>query len=78
LTDSIGTPYYIAPEVWKKSYGKECDLWSCGVILYMMLSGTPPFNGPSDKEIKERILKGKYLLTGESWNNVSEEAKDLV
>lgn len=44
----------------------------------MMLSGTPPFNGPSDKEIKERILKGKYLLTGESWNNVSEEAKDLV
>lgn len=56
LNESIGTPYYIAPEVWKKSYGKECDLWSAGVILYIMLCGTPPFNAPTDREIKEKIL----------------------
>lgn len=67
LTDSIGTPYYIAPEVWKKNYSKECDLWSAGVIMYIMLTGTPPFNAPTDWEIKEKVLKGKYVLTQSVW-----------
>jgi len=78
LTESIGTPYYISPEIWNKNYGKECDLWSSGVILYIMLSGTPPFNAPTDKEIKQKILKGDYSLTDAVWNGISSEAKDLI
>lgn len=78
LKDPIGTPYYIAPEVWEGSYNRECDLWSCGVILYIMLCGTPPFNGPSDKHIKELVKKGVYNLEGGAWDQVNSQAKDLV
>jgi len=74
----MGTPYYIAPEVWKKKYSIESDIWSCGVIMYIMLCGTPPFNGSNDKEMKERVLEGKYKITDGVWAKVSEEAKDLL
>lgn len=53
-------PYYIAPEVLQKCYDEKCDLWSCGVILYILLSGKPPFNGRTDVEIFKRIKIGKY------------------
>jgi calcium-dependent protein kinase len=78
VTESIGTPYYIAPEVWKKHYNRECDVWSAGVIMYILLSGTPPFNAPTDKEMKEKILEGAYNLTGPTWDATSEAAKDLI
>ena len=48
LNEKLGTPYYIAPEVLAKAYGAKCDIWSCGVITYIVLSGIPPFNGSSD------------------------------
>ena len=48
LDEKLGTPYYIAPEVLAKNYGPKCDIWSCGVITYITLSGIPPFNGASD------------------------------
>lgn len=78
IEDSIGTPYYIAPEVWKKKYDEKCDEWSCGVIMYILLSGTPPFNAATDNEMKKKILDGSFSMTGKVWDAISDEAKDLV
>ena len=66
LTQKFGTSYYIAPEVLKKSYNEKCDLWSCGVILYILLCGYPPFNGTSDKLIIDAVKAGHYTLDGRS------------
>lgn len=51
LTARLGTPYYIAPEVLCKNYGEKCDIWSAGVILFMMISGYPPFRGDNEYEV---------------------------
>ena len=53
----IGTPYYIAPEIIKKSYDERCDIWSLGVLLYMMVTGTPAFEGGSTQEILDNVSK---------------------
>lgn len=78
FTIRFGTSYYIAPEVLKFSYDEKCDIWSVGVILYLMLVGYPPFNGKDEKKIQEAIKKGRYQLTEDEWANISPEAKDLV
>jgi len=78
LTLKVGTPYYIAPEVLRRSYTEKCDLWSCGVILYILLCGYPPFSGDSTEEIIEAVMSGKYTMDGPEWKKVSSSAKDLV
>ena len=78
MTEKFGTPYYIAPEVLNKSYNERCDIWSAGVILYILLSGYPPFPGKTDRDIIKNVMKGEYSLDGEEWKYVSDEAKDLV
>lgn len=78
MSQKFGTPYYIAPEVLKKKYTAKCDIWSIGVILYILLCGYPPFNGANDKQIIEAVLKGKYTLDEPEWDDISEDAKDLV
>lgn len=74
----VGTPYYVAPEVLKKSYGPECDIWSLGVILYTLLVGYPPFRAENNTDIFKLILRGQYDLSGQDWKEVSENAKDLL
>ena len=78
LTTLIGTSYYIAPEVLKKNYTEKCDIWSCGIILYILLCGYPPFNGNSNKEIYKEILSKEPDFSAEEWLDVSPEAIDLI
>jgi calcium-dependent protein kinase len=73
-----GTPYYIAPEVLFEKYDEKCDVWSCGVIIYILLCGYPPFNGETNSEILNKIKTGKYVFPDEEWDNISEEAKNLI
>ena len=78
LTEQIGTSFYIAPEVLKNGYNEKCDLWSCGVILYILLCGSPPFYGKNEKEIFSKILYGNFCFRHSIWNRISNEAKNLV
>ena len=74
----VGSSYYIAPEVLKGKYDEECDLWSIGVIMYMLLCGVPPFDGEEEEEILRSISRGKYDTSSEAYQKLSNNAKDLI
>ena len=78
LSSKVGTAYYVSPEILQGKYNEKCDIWSAGVILYVLLSGEPPFNGPSDSVIYSKIKKMKFSFPPSRWNNISKEAKDLL
>ncbi|KAK3543870.1 hypothetical protein QTP70_030046 [Hemibagrus guttatus] len=74
----VGTPHFMAPEVVKREpYGKPVDVWGCGVILFILLSGCLPFYGTKER-LFEAIIKGKYKMNPRQWTHISESAKDLV
>ena len=74
----IGSSYYIAPEVLMKNYNEKCDIWSCGVILYILLSGRAPFTGQKDGDVLQKIKQGHYDLKRKPFDKISMEAKDLI
>ncbi|WZN60991.1 calcium-dependent protein kinase [Chloropicon roscoffensis] len=81
LKDCVGSSYYIAPEVLRRSYGKEADLWSTGVILYILLCGSPPFFGSCDREILHKVMRyrdGELNFGFKPWPDISEGAKECV
>jgi len=78
LKKVLGTPFYIAPEVLKGSYDEKCDVWSCGVIMFILLCGFPPFAGPNDQAIMRKVSSGQFSFAHRNWHNVSSRAKDLI
>ena len=74
----IGTELYTAPEVYMREYGSQCDMWSLGGVLYVMLSGSLPFNAETREELELQTRLGKYSLESQQWTLISEEAKDLI
>ena len=76
--DTIGTLVYCSPEVLKNNYNQKCDIWSCGVIMYILLCGRYPFYGSTEEEITRKILIGNFNFDDKHFDNVSENAKDLI
>jgi len=79
MATACGTPGYVAPEVLaQKPYGKEVDIWSIGVIAYILLCGYPPFYDENDSELFRQILKAEYEFDSPYWDEISESAKDFI
>ncbi|KAK4350489.1 hypothetical protein RND71_029802 [Anisodus tanguticus] len=78
FSEIVGSPYYMAPEVLKRNYGPEVDIWSAGVILYILLCGVPPFWAETEQGVALAILRGVIDFKREPWPQVSEKAKSLV
>ncbi|CAN0879295.1 Calcium-dependent protein kinase 2 [Linum grandiflorum] len=78
FNDVVGSPYYVAPEVLRKKYGPEADVWSAGVMVYILLSGVPPFWAETEDEIFHEVLHGNPDFTSDPWPHVSDTAKELV
>lgn len=79
LTTQCGTPGYVAPEILEgKPYDTQADMWSLGVIVYILLGGYPPFIEQNQRELFRKIRKGQYEFHEEYWGQVSDDAKNLI
>ena len=78
FTDKVGTVYTMSPQVIKGDYDKQTDMWSIGVVTYMLLVGEASFQGDTRKETAQKIVSGKYSMEGRKWMNISREAKEFI
>jgi len=78
LTTKAGTPYYVAPEVLGGSHGAQSDIWSLGVIAYILLCGYPPFGGNEDQHILIKVMRGKYSMPEEDFGHISKDGKQFI
>ena len=78
MKGAVGTTFYMAPEVITGKYNEKCDVWACGVIMYIMLCGKPPFYSSDEEELKEKICSMKYDMNYKEFENVSQDAKDII
>ncbi len=78
MNSVVGTIFYMAPEVFMGDYNEKCDVWSAGVILYILLCGKAPFMGKSANQIKKKIIDLEYNFNSLKWKTISNEAKDLI
>jgi len=78
MTTKAGTAYYVAPEVLAGSYNQKCDVWSCGVIAFILLCGYPPFFGDTDPEILKKVKEGNFEFKSPEWDKISSGAKNIV
>ena len=78
MKTKVGTPYYVAPEVLRREYTEACDIWSLGVITYILLCGYPPFYGDNDAEIFNSVRIGQFDFPSPEWDEISSSAKDFV
>jgi len=78
MKTKAGTAYYVAPEVLKGSYGEKCDIWSCGVISFVLLCGYPPFAGETDPQILAKVKEGTFEFRSPEWDGISSGSKNLI
>ena len=78
ILNPVGTPYYVAPEVLSGAYGNKCDVWSLGVIAYMLVSGTPPFYGKTDNDTLRAVQKGRLSFNPNLFDCISPACKDFI
>lgn len=78
MKTKAGTPYYVAPQVLTGAYDEKCDIWSCGVICYILLCGYPPFYGDRDDDILRRVKKGEFDFPSPDWDIITKHGKELI
>jgi serine/threonine protein kinase len=78
MSNPVGTAYYMSPELLKGKYDKSCDLWSVGVVAYILLCGYPPFNGDTDLDIFDSIKRGHFEFPNQAWSDKSDMARDFI
>jgi calcium-dependent protein kinase len=78
MKTKAGTPYYVAPQVLQGRYDQASDLWSCGVIMYVLLCGYPPFYGETDSDVLNKVRSGRFSFGSSCWRAVTQDAKDLI
>ncbi len=78
MKTKVGTPYYVAPEVLSREYTKSCDIWSIGVITYILLCGYPPFYGDTDNQIFDQVRTARFDFPSPDWDGISDSAKNFI
>lgn len=78
MVTKVGTSYYVAPQVLERSYTDKCDIWSCGVVAYLLMCGYPPFWGDTDAQILVKVTKGDFDYPSEEWQDSSSNVKEFI